>query len=109
MVFVLGDVVQVVQNFSHAAKLIVQHVMPVLCPTVIDCPVNILDKVVCHACNYVQSYSAPSEEVMVQQAGHNLVNLQCELHSYHEKPGKDNFHSLLHKTMSALGTDIQWH
>ena len=76
VVFVLGDVIEVVQCFSHATELIVQHVVPVLLALCLSDIVHVLDKVSCHACDYFQRQVAASEQVLIQQPCHELVNLQ---------------------------------
>lgn len=77
MCLVFGDPIQVVQDLTHATKLIVQHVMPMVCAIDLQSVIHTLAKVRCHTYDHLQCCLIVCKGLVVQEASHNLVDLQA--------------------------------
>jgi hypothetical protein len=77
MCLVFGYPIQIVQDLAHATKLIVQHLMPMVCAIDLKSVIHTHAKVRCHMYHHLQCYLVVCKGVVVQEASHNLVNLQA--------------------------------
>jgi len=77
MCLVFGYPIQVVQDLTHAPELIVQHLMPMVCAIDLQSIIHTLAKVRCHIYDHLQCYLVVRKGVVVQEASHNLVDLQA--------------------------------
>lgn len=77
MCLVFGYPIQVVQDLTHAPELIVQHLMPMICAIDLKSIIHTLAKIGCHIYHHLQCYLVVGKGVVVQEASHDLVDLQA--------------------------------
>lgn len=79
MCLVFGYPIQIVQDLTHAPKLIIQHLMPVVCAIDVQSIIHTLAKTGCHIYHHLQCYLVVCKGVVVQEASHNLMDLQVTI------------------------------